>query len=998
MDFRICTACGLAMAAGASRCTRCGGTPEAADARAFVGQMFGKYELLDVIGSGGMGVVLKGRHAALGQHVAVKLLQPGLGDPAFRERFLREARLLAGLRHPNIVEVHDFDVSSGDVPYYVMDYLEGESLAGELARAPRGLPWARCAEVLRGVVPALAYAHARGVVHRDLKPDNIFVTHAAGREQVRLLDFGIARFVEDSEEAATRLTQTGLVIGTPQYFAPEQFYGYPVTLATDQYALALIVAEMLRGRPLRSGRSFSEISLEGLARAPASITAELPASTPTHVADALGRALVVDPAQRHADVAAFARALGVDADAMPSGAPAPGLATTRPTPAAQEAAATRLTIARARPRWLAWSVALLLLALAVAWWWRAPAPERPDAAGVASDSTSPVAPSAWLRLHESFAVPVDARSLITRRDDVAVLASADGWYLQPLRGGGEASRVTLPREQHLLGALEDQRLALLAADTLQAIDPLKGDVETLARLPAEFDRTGDVRIAPDARSVLVVSPARAVLYRRAGDALQVVAQWKDVGAAQAIAVSREYLAVANGARVRVWRTTDAASVLDQVFDLGAVRDLALLDAPARLAIAERGPNVHVVALDAGAAQRSVPLQGGANALAWIADAPSLLAGGDNGLAIVRDGASPIEHRAEAAIGSHALFADGNGVLLLDTATHRLNWLDYGMLPIARSYRLGTRESWAVHVDAQRQAVFVGSSDGTLYALSGGAVHPYLLHADGVTALAGDADHLASASDDRTLAIWNLPKMDVQWRSRGHAFLVNQIALVGGTLWSSSSDGTLKRWRWPTLEEEETLDVRALAATPDLDLHAFWIDATATHALVGTWNRRLVALDRIDERWVAQAVPIDSLAGYHVVELPDLHVLAVLGSEPTRVYAWDLATKTLLRVPDLGQLLFALTPDGHGSGAYAAGRGVVLHYGFSREPGGRLRVRVAAAARSELREASAADFDPASALLWLANAEGQLLAVDTKQLPQSALVEATLAPVPAAPAR
>ena len=244
------------------------------------------------------------------RHVAVKLLQPGLGDPAFRERFLREARLLAGLRHPNIVEVHDFDVSSGDVPYYVMDYLEGESLAGELARAPRGLPWARCAEVLRGVVPALTYAHARGVVHRDLKPDNIFVTHAAGREQVRLLDFGIARFVEDSEEAATRLTQTGLVIGTPQYFAPEQFYGYPVTLATDQYALALIVAEMLRGRPLRSGRSFSEISLEGLARAPASITAELPASTPTHVAEALGRALAVDPAQRHAEAAVDAAIAG----------------------------------------------------------------------------------------------------------------------------------------------------------------------------------------------------------------------------------------------------------------------------------------------------------------------------------------------------------------------------------------------------------------------------------------------------------------------------------------------------------------------------------------------------------------------------------------------------------------------------------------------------------------------------------------------------------------
>jgi hypothetical protein len=102
----------------------------------------------------------------------------------------------------------------------------------------------------------------------------------------------------------------------------------------------------------------------------------------------------------------------------------------------------------------------------------------------------------------------------------------------------------------------------------------------------------------------------------------------------------------------------------------------------------------------------------------------------------------------------------------------------------------------------------------------------------------------------------------------------------------------------------------------------------------------------------------------------------------------------MAVPDFGQMLFALTPDAGGSGAYVAGRGAILHYGFTRDPGGRLQVRVAAAQRSELREASAADFDASSALLWIANADGQLLAVDTGQLPQAALVETTLAPASA----
>ncbi|MEO5627139.1 MAG: serine/threonine-protein kinase, partial [Dokdonella sp.] len=218
--FNVCTHCRLAMDAGEARCTRCGGALTRSDPQLFIGESFGKYELQEVIGSGGMGVVLKARHRTLDHHVAIKLLRPGAVDAQLRERFLREARLLAGLHHPNIVLIHDFDVSEWGVPYYVMEYLEGHSLASEIARCPQGLDWARTCTILHGVVDALAFAHARGIVHRDLKPDNIFIAQANGEEQIKLLDFGIARYLEESDEDSARLTQAGFVVGTPLYFAP----------------------------------------------------------------------------------------------------------------------------------------------------------------------------------------------------------------------------------------------------------------------------------------------------------------------------------------------------------------------------------------------------------------------------------------------------------------------------------------------------------------------------------------------------------------------------------------------------------------------------------------------------------------------------------------------------------------------------------------------------------------------------------------------------------
>ncbi|MEO7431830.1 MAG: serine/threonine-protein kinase, partial [Dokdonella sp.] len=483
--FNVCTNCRLAMDDGDVRCTRCGGALTRSDPRLFIGERFGRYELLDVIGTGGMGVVLKARHRTLGHDVAIKLLRPGAVDAQLRERFLREARLLAGLQHPNIVLIHDFDVSDWGVPYYVMEYLEGYGLSEEIARHPHGLGWARLSEILHGVVDALAFAHARGIVHRDLKPDNIFIARKNGEEQVKLLDFGIARCLEENDDDSARLTQAGFVVGTPLYFAPEQFFGYPVTLATDQFALALIVAEMVRGKPLRSGRSFSEISFEGLANSATDMSTRLPDGISLAATAAIGRALKVDPAARFADVPAFAHALGLDRKAStPRPVMPAALADTRPAPRLVEsdAAAPRARAPRAKAWPYAAIVALLLLAV-IGGWRVHSLPENPTGA----NASIPPSTSAWLRPRQQFGVPIDASKILGRRGDVIVLGSADGWYLRPLDASVEASRIVLPSDQRLLGSLEDGRLAIVIGDALQAVDPLTRDATLLGKWPEGID-------------------------------------------------------------------------------------------------------------------------------------------------------------------------------------------------------------------------------------------------------------------------------------------------------------------------------------------------------------------------------------------------------------------------------------------------------------------------------------------------------------------------------
>ena len=268
----------------------------------------GQYELLREIGRGGMGVVYLARDVRLDRPVAIKTLPPHLAnDPIVRERFLREARTAGGLSHPNIVPIHRADEIAGHV-FFVMGFVDGDSMAQRI-RALGRLDEREVVRELRDVALALDYAHAHGVIHRDVKAENILVERSSGRALVT--DFGIARLAE-----AAPLTATGQVLGTVYYLSPEQVAGEVVDARSDIYSLGVAGFLALSGRFPFEAQLASAVLLAHVTKSPPPLRSLAPAVR-TRLAAAVDRCLAKDPAARFQSGAQFARELAeIDAEML----------------------------------------------------------------------------------------------------------------------------------------------------------------------------------------------------------------------------------------------------------------------------------------------------------------------------------------------------------------------------------------------------------------------------------------------------------------------------------------------------------------------------------------------------------------------------------------------------------------------------------------------------------------------------------------------------------
>lgn len=304
-----CPKCARLFPADALGCPEHGAT--LVDADPLSGRVLGgRYRLDRCVGKGGMGAVYDARHVTTEQRVAVKVLAEHLSkDLKLVARFRREAMAAGRLSHENCVQVYDFGEDEDGTFYIVMEFVDGVGLGDELRRSGP-LAADRVARIGVQLLAALEAAHDAGILHRDLKPQNVMLTQKAGRpDLVKVVDFGIAKFLENSAEDQAALTVPGTIFGTPEYMSPEQARGDPLDARSDLYSAAVVLWHILLGRSPFRGRTVRETLMKVFSEEPPRPSQERPSAVPPQLEDLLLRGLSKDPSRRFADARTFRSAL-----------------------------------------------------------------------------------------------------------------------------------------------------------------------------------------------------------------------------------------------------------------------------------------------------------------------------------------------------------------------------------------------------------------------------------------------------------------------------------------------------------------------------------------------------------------------------------------------------------------------------------------------------------------------------------------------------------------
>jgi serine/threonine-protein kinase len=307
---RACSACGELFAGDERFCENCGAAlpalaPVARPSSAFEELIAGRYKLVREAGKGGMGTVFLAHDKVLRRDVALKVLHPNLSNrKSAPKRLLREARAAGRINHPNVVQIYDAGVLESDErPFLVMEFLEGQTLK-ELFEARQGLPWNELYPLTRQILSGLAAAHAKEVIHRDLKPGNIFIAPDPAGDRIKLVDFGLSKILDAG--SSTRLTEDGAILGTPLYMAPEQVRGEVASSLSDIFSVGVLLYRGLTGHFPFHGVNAVDLYRNILKGAPPPLRQKAPERDISPGLEAIVlRALSMDPAKRPQSAAAL---------------------------------------------------------------------------------------------------------------------------------------------------------------------------------------------------------------------------------------------------------------------------------------------------------------------------------------------------------------------------------------------------------------------------------------------------------------------------------------------------------------------------------------------------------------------------------------------------------------------------------------------------------------------------------------------------------------------
>lgn len=306
--MKFCPVCGTEYADDVKFCPRDGQTLKSANPSGdLIGQVIAdRYHVIKKLGEGGMGAVYLAEHVKMGRKSAIKVMTGSMSnDPDAISRFNREANNASRINHPNVCAIYDFGETPDGIIYLAMEFIEGKSLSG-LLKETGPLPLNRATAILRQTADGLEVAHELGIVHRDLKPDNIMIATQAGRDLVKVVDFGIAKAV-GGDDTGQKVTKTGLVVGTPEYMSPEQLSGDKLDGRSDLYSLALVYYRMITGALPFQAETSQETMIKRLTDDPMPLAQALPTGHfPAGLQPVMDRALARYPNDRYASAAQFA--------------------------------------------------------------------------------------------------------------------------------------------------------------------------------------------------------------------------------------------------------------------------------------------------------------------------------------------------------------------------------------------------------------------------------------------------------------------------------------------------------------------------------------------------------------------------------------------------------------------------------------------------------------------------------------------------------------------
>jgi predicted Ser/Thr protein kinase len=303
--MNTCPRCGSEVSLAETQCRKCGAALRGQTAGLIGKTLEDKYRIEELLGSGGMCDVYRAIHLGMGKEVAVKVLKPALAvDGTIARRFEQEARAASRIHHPHAINVTDYGIADGVAPFIVMEFVKGPTL-GELLRKEGAMSVERTANILRQACGALDEAHSVGVVHRDIKPDNIIIAEYDGSDWAEVVDFGVAKVLEDVNRRS-ELTGANIIVGTPRYMSPEQCEEKPVDARSDIYSLGVVLYEMLSGEAPFKGDSSTRLLVAHASEPPAPLGEKRP-DLPSDLIAVVMRALEKDPALRPQSAGELAR-------------------------------------------------------------------------------------------------------------------------------------------------------------------------------------------------------------------------------------------------------------------------------------------------------------------------------------------------------------------------------------------------------------------------------------------------------------------------------------------------------------------------------------------------------------------------------------------------------------------------------------------------------------------------------------------------------------------